>query len=88
LPSTLKRKGGSGETLLLSTATSKEVVVRRSYLFLQGTSDRMRENSLRFYQGRLRLDIRKNLSTERVVKHWNRLPREVVESPSLEVLNV
>jgi len=48
----------------------------------------MRENSLRFYQGRLRLDIRKNLSTERVVKHWNRLPREVVESPSLEVLNV
>ena len=88
MPSTLKRKGGLGETLLLSTATSKEVVVRWSYLFLQGTSDRMRENSLRFHQGRLRLDIRKNLSTERVVKHWNRLPREVVESPSLEVLNV
>ena len=30
--------------------------------------------------------IRKNLFTERVVQHWTRLPREGVESPSLEVL--
>ena len=46
----------------------------------------MRKNSLKLEEGRFSLDIRKKFFTVRVVRHWNRLPREAVDDPSLEVL--
>ena len=48
-------------------------------------SDRTRGSGHRLKHRKFHLNTGKNFFILRVMEHWNMLPREVVESPSLEI---
>ncbi|KFW63083.1 hypothetical protein AS28_04902, partial [Pygoscelis adeliae] len=56
--------------------------------FSRACCNRTRGNGFKLKGGRYRLDRRKKFFTLKVVKHWHRLPRELVDAPSLETFKV
>ena len=69
----------------MKAVTTSSITLTSYLIFLQVASNRTTRNGLKLHQGRFWLNIRKNFFSERVVRDWHRMPREVMESPSLEV---
>ena len=83
--SSLERRSMRDNLIALYGCLRRGHGVRGAELFFLVSSDRTHRNGLKLCQGRFSLDIRKHFFTEAVVKHWNMLPREVVDAPSLSV---
>ena len=80
----LQRRTLRGDLTVAFQYLRGEYKQKGEWLFTRVDSDRTRGNGLKLRGRRFRLDIRKKLFTQRVVMHWNRLPKEVVDAPSLE----
>jgi len=63
-------------------------IPRRNRLFSRACCDRTSGTGFKLKEGRLRLDTREKFFMVKVVKHWHRLPRKVVDAPSLETFKV
>ena len=83
--SSLEKRRPRGDLIALPSVLSRAHGEGGAELSCLVPRDRTRGNGSELHQGRFTLDTRKHFFTERVAKHWNRVPREVVDAPSLSV---
>ncbi|PKU43025.1 hypothetical protein llap_6660 [Limosa lapponica baueri] len=83
--SSLEERSPRGDLIALCTFLRRESGEGGADLFSLGSSYRTRGNGSKLHQGRFRLDIKNHFFPKRVVKHWNRLPREVLDATGLSV---
>ncbi|PKU49520.1 hypothetical protein llap_229 [Limosa lapponica baueri] len=83
--SSLEKGRMRDDLIALYSFLRREREVGGADLFSLVSSDRTHGNGSKLCQGTLRPGIRKHFFTERAANHWNRLPREVVNAPSLSV---
>ena len=80
----LEKRKRRGDLIVAFQYLKKVFKQEGEQLFTRVNSNRTKGDGFKLRQGRFRLDIRKKFFTQRVVTHWNRLPKEVVDAPSLE----
>ena len=79
----LEKRGLWGDLIVAFQYLKGAYKQEGEWLFMRMDTDRTRGDSLKLRQGRFRLDMRRTFFTQRVVMHWNRLPKEAVDAPSL-----
>ena len=81
----LEKRNLGGNVINVSNYLKRGCKDNRARLFSVVPSDGTRDNGHKLKHRRLPLTIKKHFFTVKVTNHWHRLPREVVESPFLEI---
>ena len=58
------------------------------FLSTRSHMEKMRGNGYKLLLGTFQLDTKENFFTVRTISHWNNLPREVVDSPTLDTFKI